>query len=233
MRNRRNHLLIVLASIAALGTSGCGGSGGGNSTVPTASAEGMYQSTTDSSIVFVLDNGTVYYASPGAAEIMRGTVSASNAALSGSGTYFTRGPEIFPTGVDLSGSYAYRSSLNLQMSRPGFTFAPFSGTFVPGSVTPAKLADAAGSYVNGFNASAGTYATIDASGNINFASGVPCNVTTTIHPHAGDNAYDAVQNIAASSVCSASSVTGLAIPDGTSLFILYDNGTFSWLQKAS
>lgn len=236
MKRLLTYLYLLPAIFSVLAVLGCGGGGGGGSASATTTAEGKYQSTTDNSSLYVLDNGTFYLLNPSANNTLTGMVygvgTSTNTTFSGSGTRFAFTGDVYKTAVNVAGTYADRSSLNLTVTiaSNSTTASTFSGNFVPSFITPAKQSDLTGSYVD---ANAQQAMTIDASGNlaINDFTISPCSITGTIHPHGSDDIYDATLSFAGT--CAITNRTGVAVLNGTSLLFVMTDGYFLGLTKSS
>lgn len=224
MKNPLNCRYLLPAVVGVLAAAGCGG---GSAPSPT-TAEGQYQNETDGSALYILDNGTFYLLYPSStgtfAAIFYGTGTSTKTTFSGSATRFTYSGDLYKSSVEVSGTYSYHASLNLT------TGATFSGTFVPGFLTPAKQTDVTGSYVD---ANAQQAMMIDASGDlvINDFTISPCTITGTVHPHGNDDVYDATLNFGGT--CAIINKSGIAIPNGNSLLFVMNDGYYLRLRKVS
>jgi hypothetical protein len=231
MKKTLTYLYLLPAIFSVLALLGCGG---GGSASPATTAEGKYQSTTDNSSLYVLDNGTFYLLNLSSDNylwgMVYGTGTSTSTTYSGSGTRFAYTGDLYKTAVNIDGTYAYQSSLNLMVTIDSTTVSTFSGNFVPSFIAPAKQSDVTGSYVD---ANAQQAMTIDASGNlaINDFTISPCSITGTIHPHGSDDIYDATLSFAGT--CAITNRTGVAILNGTSLFFVMNDGYYLGLTKSS
>ena len=234
MKVNTTPMIKAFATSWLLALAACGGNGGGNSgaaPAPTASAEGLWSGSTNTSRTLtgiVLDNGTywILYSVPNVSALLAGFVQGTGTSVNGSFSS-ADGIDFNPSGPGLnnatvSASYVTKQSFNGSVSYANAT-APFTFTsaYNAGYDQAASLSAVAGNYLGVASVTGSTEPVtiaISAQGIVVGASATSgCQYGGLAQPRAKGNLYD-MSLVVSGSTCATSTgaLTGIGYYDSGS-----------------